>query len=101
MWQRELLDHVRAWKGRLQIYGAVWSCDSETLFRQVQCPVLALCAKDDVLFEHLENVKKVKEGDDTVETGVVGGANFSVDRDVQGVIGFWKPFLEKLTGRVQ
>jgi hypothetical protein len=46
-------------------------------------------------------MKKVKEGDDTVETGVVGGANFSVDRDVQGVVGFWKPFLEKLTVRVQ
>lgn len=95
MWQRELLDHVRAWKGRLQIYGAVWSCDSETLFKQVSCPVLALCAKDDVLFEHLENVKKVKEGDDRVQTGVVGGANFSVDRDVEGVVNFWKPFLEK------
>ncbi|KAF2029465.1 alpha/beta-hydrolase [Setomelanomma holmii] len=36
LWQRELLDHVRAWNGRLQIYGTVWACDSEALFKQVQ-----------------------------------------------------------------
>jgi pimeloyl-ACP methyl ester carboxylesterase len=96
LWQRELLDHVRAWKGRLQIYGAVWACDSEALFKRVRCPVLALCAKDDVLFEHLNNVEKAREGDSSVEIGIVGGANFSVDRDVQGVSKFWEQFLQKL-----
>jgi pimeloyl-ACP methyl ester carboxylesterase len=94
LWQRELLDHVRAWKGRLQIYGAVWASDSEALIREVDCPILALCARDDVLFEHLGNVKKVKEGDTRVEIGVIGGANFSVDRDTAGLLGFWEPFLE-------
>lgn len=94
LWQRELLDHVRAWKGRLQIYGAVWACDSEKLFKQVKCPVLALCAKDDVLYEHLDNVKKVREGDKSVVVGTVAGANFSIDRDVAGILGHWTPFLE-------
>jgi pimeloyl-ACP methyl ester carboxylesterase len=96
LWQRELLDHVRAWKGRLQIYGAVWACDSKALFKRVRCPVLALCAKDDVLFEHLNNVRNVREGDSSVEIGIVGGANFSVDRDVKGVSKFWEQFLKKL-----
>jgi pimeloyl-ACP methyl ester carboxylesterase len=95
LWQRELLDHVRAWKGRLQIYGAVWACDSEALIKQVQCPVLALCAKDDVLFEHLDNVRKARKGDSSVEVGIVTGANFSVDRNVEGVVEFWKIFLTK------
>ncbi|OAK94760.1 alpha/beta-hydrolase [Phaeosphaeriaceae sp. SRC1lsM3a] len=94
LWQRELLDHVRAWKGRLQIYGAVWAIDSEALFKQVQCPVLALCAKDDVLYEHLDNVKKLKEGDESVVVGTVDGANFSIDRDVDGVVSHWTSFLK-------
>jgi hypothetical protein len=34
-------------------------------------PTLAPCARDDVLFEHLDNVKRVREGDDSVEVGVV------------------------------
>lgn len=95
LWHRELLDHVRGWKGRMQIYGAVWACDSETLFKQVKCPVLALCAKDDVLYEHLDNVKKVREGDESVVTGTVTGANFSIDRDIDGILSHWLPFLER------
>ncbi|KAF2001593.1 alpha/beta-hydrolase [Amniculicola lignicola CBS 123094] len=95
LWQRELLDHVRAWKGRLQIYGAVWAVDAEHLFLQVKCPVLALCARDDVLWEHLGYVKKVRPNDASVGVAEVKGANFSVDRDAVGVIEVWKPFLEK------
>lgn len=29
LWQREVIDHVRAWKGRNLIYGAVWEQDAE------------------------------------------------------------------------
>ncbi|KAI0473053.1 Alpha/Beta hydrolase protein [Xylariaceae sp. FL0804] len=45
--QREALDHIRAWRGRNQIYGAIWAQDKEAYFRQVRCPVVALCARDD------------------------------------------------------
>jgi hypothetical protein len=53
----------------------------EAMFKRVKYPTLALCARDDVLFEHLEKVKRMREGDDSVKVGVVGGARFSVDRD--------------------
>jgi pimeloyl-ACP methyl ester carboxylesterase len=96
LWQREVLDHLRAWKGRMQIYGAVWAVDSETIFKQVGCPIMALCAKDDVLYEHLDNVKKVRDDDDSVVVGTIGGANFSIDRDVEGLISYWTPFLDDL-----
>jgi hypothetical protein len=43
-------------------YGAIWSYVSEAMFKQCKCSILALCAKDDVLFDHLENVKRVRRG---------------------------------------
>ncbi|PVH96038.1 alpha/beta-hydrolase [Periconia macrospinosa] len=94
-WHRELLDHVRAWKGRLQIYGAVWNCDSEELFRGIECPVLAVCARDDVLWEHMAHLQEHSKNKSKVELGEVKGANFSVERDVEGLIALWAPFLDR------
>jgi pimeloyl-ACP methyl ester carboxylesterase len=87
--QREVIDHIRAWKGRMLIYSAVWNQDSETLFASVQCPTLVLCAQDDVLWEHMANVNTVKPDADT---GIVAGANFSPDLDVQGIVREWDAF---------
>jgi pimeloyl-ACP methyl ester carboxylesterase len=87
--QREVIDHIRAWRGRNLIYGAVWEQDSEGLFRQVQCPVLVLCARDDVLWHHVNNVQKVKPEASVAE---VKGANFSLDLDVKGIVREWDLF---------
>jgi pimeloyl-ACP methyl ester carboxylesterase len=87
--QREAINHIRAWKGRMLIYGAVWNQDAETLFMQVRCPVLVLCARDDVLWEHMDNVKKLRSD---VQTGVIGGANFSTELDVTGIVREWDAF---------
>ncbi|CZT20640.1 uncharacterized protein RCC_06498 [Ramularia collo-cygni] len=87
--QREALDHIRAWKGRMLIYGAVWNQDAETLFMQVRCPILVLCARDDVLWEHMENVQRLRSD---IRTGVIGGANFSTELDVLGIVREWDAF---------
>ncbi|KAK4898175.1 hypothetical protein LTR27_004182 [Elasticomyces elasticus] len=87
--QREVIDHVRAWRGRMLIYGAVWEQDAEVLFARVKCPTLVLCARDDVLWEHMENVKKVKPDAKTAE---IHGANFSLDLDVAGIAREWDAF---------
>ncbi len=87
--QREAIDHIRAWRGRMLIYSAVWNQDAETLFAKVQCPVLVLCAPDDVLFEHMQNVNTIKPEARTAE---VGGANFSPDLDVDGIVREWDAF---------
>lgn len=87
--QREAIDHIRAWKGRMLIYGAVWDQDAETLFMRVKCPILVLCARDDVLYEHMDNVKKLRAD---AQTGIVGGANFSTELDVVGIVREWDAF---------
>ncbi|KAK5123605.1 hypothetical protein LTR85_002643 [Meristemomyces frigidus] len=92
--QREVIDHVRAWRGRNLIYGAVWDQDSEGLFKQVQCPVLVLCARDDVLWSHADNVKRVKP--DAKFSSEIKGANFSLDLDVEGIVGEWDAFQDDL-----
>jgi len=57
--QQEAIDHIRAWKGRLQIYTCVFEQDIWALFEQVQCPVLALCARDDILWPYFHYVNDI------------------------------------------
>jgi pimeloyl-ACP methyl ester carboxylesterase len=92
LWQREVLDHVRAWKGRNLIYGAVWELDAERVYAGVRCPVMLMCARDDVLWTYFQYVKGLKSGVKAVE---IGGANFGLDRDVQGIEKSWTEFLEE------
>jgi pimeloyl-ACP methyl ester carboxylesterase len=92
LWQREAIDHIRAWKGRLQIYSAVFSQQTEDVLRGVNCPTMACCAQDDVLWQFFENPEKVKS--DVVVCEVLG-SNFTVDRDVEGLVKIWTPFIEK------
>lgn len=93
LWQREAIDHIRAWKGRNLIYGAVWAQDAEKLYAAVQCPILLMCARDDVLIKFFEHVKSLRPEARAVE---VQGANFSPDRDADGVGRYWKQFLEEI-----
>ena len=98
--QREALDHIRAWRGRQQIYSAVWEQDGEKLLAQVECGVLVLCAKDDVLWGHFENVKRVEMKDGGwLREAVVEGANFSLDLDWRGVCKVLDGFLEEIEER--
>jgi pimeloyl-ACP methyl ester carboxylesterase len=91
--QRETLAHARAWKGRLQIYSCVWKHDGRDLLPQVKCPVLALCAEDDLLWPLFGQVKEVRP---ETETGVITGGNFGPDRGKDGIAKHLDVFLEKL-----
>lgn len=93
LWQREALDHIRAWKGRMQIYAAVFGQDSESLLAKVSgsVKIMVCCAKDDVLWPYFRNAKTIRE--DVVEA-VIGGSNWSVDRDTGGIVRVWTPFLQ-------
>jgi len=42
LWQREGLDHIRAWTGRNQVYRSAWDYDVKNLFVKVECPMMAL-----------------------------------------------------------
>ncbi|PMD31763.1 hypothetical protein L207DRAFT_536730 [Hyaloscypha variabilis F] len=47
--QGELLDHVRAWNGRRQIYACVFEQDMWGFFEKVECETMVMCARGDVL----------------------------------------------------
>jgi pimeloyl-ACP methyl ester carboxylesterase len=93
LWQREAVDHIRAWKGRNLIYGAVWAQDSESLYLKVACPILLMCAKDDVLWKYFESVRALRPEVEAVE---IEGGNFEPDRDVGGIARAWSTFLDKI-----
>lgn len=75
---REALDHLRAWRGRLQIYACVWAYDCGAAMGEIgeDCRILALCAQDDVLWPFFHNVAQIKR---RVEHREIGGANFGPD----------------------
>ena len=75
---REALDHLRAWRGRLQIYACVWAYDCAAAMRSVDqsCKVLALCVPDDILWPYFEHVMSVRED---VQMKEIKGANFGPD----------------------
>jgi len=93
LWQREVLDHVRAWKGRNLIYGAVWEQDAERIYADVKCKILLMCARDDVLWTYFDFVKGLKPDVKGVE---IRGANFGLDRDSEGIEKSWTEFLEEV-----
>lgn len=88
--QRETLDHLRAWKGRSQIYACVWGYDAEAGLRKIdeECQILALCAPDDILWPYFKNVESVGR---RVVKKVIRGGNFGPDLDAQGI---WKAFID-------
>ncbi|KAJ1327412.1 2-hydroxy-6-oxonona-2,4-dienedioate hydrolase [Microdochium nivale] len=92
--QQETLDHARAWRGRLQIYSCVFGDhDGPSLYQQVKCPLITMCARDDVLWDGHAKIKDIRPDADAVE---VKGANFTPSRDVEGVAAHYTPFLEQV-----
>ena len=90
LWQREAIDHIRAWKGRNLIYGAVWAQDAERIYMDVKCPIMLMCAADDVIQKYFEHVKGLRA---KVLAGEIGGGNFELDRDVEGIEKNWTKLL--------
>jgi len=91
--QREVLDHLRAWKGRTQAYTAVWDQDLRDAFMNLACPILATCAPDDVLWPYFQRLGQWRPDIECVRTL---GANFEPDIDASGTLAALKGFLERL-----
>jgi hypothetical protein len=52
----EVLNHIRAWKGRRQIYKCMFEQDMWGFLEKVGCETMVMCARDDVLWPYLGNV---------------------------------------------
>jgi pimeloyl-ACP methyl ester carboxylesterase len=90
--QQNTIDHIRAWRGRNQIYGAIWDQDVGSYMKEVSCPVVAMCAKDDVLWPYFDNIARVRPDVPMIE---IKGGNFQPERDPEGIVKEWTPLFEK------
>lgn len=90
---RELVDTTRAYLGRSMAYGAVWDQDWTALYRQVRCPLLLLCAEDDVLYPFFGRAQEIRPDARAV---TLKGANFEPDLDSAGTVAAIRSFLAGL-----
>ena len=88
--QRELLDHARAWLGRTQAYSTVWDQDFAALYEKISCPMLLMCAPDDVLWPYYERALAARPD---ARGAVIGGANFEPDIDPERCVSALLEFI--------
>lgn len=92
---RETVDTLRAWRGRVQAYNAVWDQDFPALLDRVRCPTLFMAAEDDVLWPYFERAGEAHPGARSV---VLRGANFEPDLDPEGTANALRDFLPSQGG---
>ncbi|OAK97402.1 alpha/beta-hydrolase [Phaeosphaeriaceae sp. SRC1lsM3a] len=92
---REMIDHIRAWKGRTQIYSCVWQydCAQALLLVPQHVRVLGLCARDDVLWPYFEQFRTVGAG---LRGEEIHGGNFGPDLDSDGILRYFVPLINEL-----
>ena len=93
---REVVDTLRAWHGRVQAYSAVWEQDFPALLDRVECPLLFLCARDDVLWPYFE---RAAQACPDALLQVVQGANFEPDLDAASSARAYEAFLAQASVR--
>jgi pimeloyl-ACP methyl ester carboxylesterase len=87
---REFVDTCRAYLGRYKAYSAVWDQDFTALFKKITCPLLLMCAPDDVLMPYLDRAMKLRPEARHV---ILQGANFEPDQDPDGTATTLAAFL--------
>ena len=92
---REFIDTCRAYMGRFQAYSAVWDQEFTKLFEKITCPLLLMCAPDDVLIDYLERAKTIKPA---AKSLLLKGDNFEPDQDPNGTAEAIQEFLAQYEG---
>lgn len=86
---REMADQLRAWRGRVQSYKAVWEQDFPSFYAKVSCPIMIGAAADDVLHPYLDRAAQMRPDARVLP---LDGANFEPDLDADtfaaGLAGF-------------
>lgn len=93
---REMIDQLRAWRGRVQSYAAVWEQDFTSFYKKVNCPILIGAASEDVLRPFLERARKIRPDAEVLE---IEGADFEPDLDADNFADGLAAFLTKHEGR--
>lgn len=89
---REMVDQLRAWRGRVQSYAAVWEQDFTSFYERVSCPILIGAAPEDVLRPYLERARKIRLDAEVLE---IEGADFEPDLDADNFADGLAAFLAK------
>lgn len=92
---REVIDTLRAYMGRFKAYSAVWDQDWPAFYRQVRCPMLIMCAEDDVLYPFFGRAQEQRPDARAV---LLKGANFEPDLDPDGTVNAIRDFLAGVAG---
>lgn len=87
---RELADHLIAHRTMPMAFSAVWEQDVETFYRAVDCPMMIMCSKRDVLWPLFERAAKIRPD---AEQWIVGGGDFQPDDDPAGVADGLRQFV--------
>jgi pimeloyl-ACP methyl ester carboxylesterase len=93
---REVLDTARAYLGRAKAYNAVWDQDWTAFYRDVECPMLIVCATDDVLAPYFERARQIRPD---AHSAWIQGANFEPDLDPGGTLAAIRGFLRSISTR--
>lgn len=88
---RELADHLVAHRTMPMAFSAVWDQDVEHYFRSVECPLMIMCSKDDVLWPLFERAATMRPD---AHCFVVAGGDFQPDIDPEGVAKAIGDFLD-------
>jgi len=88
---------LRALDGRRQIHTAIWQDDYRHMLARVTCPILAMCAKDDLLRPYFDRVKQDRPDAKWVVTGA--SRFFSPELDTARIVKEVRDFLEHVDKR--
>jgi len=89
---REAVDTLRAYRGRVQAYNAVFDQDFQALFMEVKCPLLIACGEGNAVWQFFERARDMRP-DATAAT--LGGNNLEPDLDPDGTAAAISSFLEQ------
>ncbi|KAE9362809.1 alpha/beta-hydrolase [Stipitochalara longipes BDJ] len=90
----EVIDALRAWKGRDQAYGVSFVQPKLKYFKSITIPILAMCSKDDVLWPCFHYCKELQP---EARCEVTKGNLFENSKEIEGSISYYHmDFLEKL-----
>jgi pimeloyl-ACP methyl ester carboxylesterase len=90
LFNREMADQLRAWWGRVQSYGAVWTQDFPKFYMDVKCPIMIAAAQDDVLYPYLDRAAQMRPDAHVLP---IGGANFEPDLDADTYVAGLREFI--------
>lgn len=86
---REMADQLRAWWGRVQSYGAVWTQDFKAIYEGLRVPLMIGAAPDDVLYPFLQRAAQLQPDARVLP---LTGYNFEPDLDAATIAAALREF---------